>query len=148
MTGFMEKLKPTVPRRVLIIVAGVTWCCVGVMMVTIGSSFLKAFDGRVWIFVASGLAVTWIFHHYLFLNIVQRNLDRISHLPAKPSVFSFIAWKSYLLIAFMIALGITLRRSPLPNQYLSIVYLGIGLALILSGFRYFRNYPDKSNTGN
>ena len=48
----------------------------------------------------------------------------------------------------MIALGITLRRSPLPNQYLSIVYLGIGLALILSGFRYFRNYPDKSNTGN
>jgi hypothetical protein len=39
----------------------------------------------------------------------------------------------------MVALGITLRHSSIPKQYLSILYNGIGLGLFLSGIRYFRN---------
>jgi hypothetical protein len=39
----------------------------------------------------------------------------------------------------MVTMGITLRHSPIPKQYLSVIYTGIGLALFLSSIRYFRN---------
>jgi hypothetical protein len=38
----------------------------------------------------------------------------------------------------MISMGIALRHSALPKRYLSILYIGIGLALFLSGIRYLR----------
>jgi len=56
----------------------------------------------------------------------------------KKCVFSFISWKSYLIIAIMIAMGAILRRSAIPKQYLAVLYIGIGLALILSSVRYMR----------
>ena len=59
-------------------------------------------------------------------------------------MFSFQAWKSYLLVAFMIALGITLRHSALPRPILAGVYLAIGGALFLSSLRYYRLLGAKS----
>jgi hypothetical protein len=38
----------------------------------------------------------------------------------------------------MIVLGSTLRHSSIPKQWLSVIYTGIGLALFLSGVKYFR----------
>jgi hypothetical protein len=49
-----------------------------------------------------------------------------------------MTWKSYLIVLVMVSMGIALRHSSLPKQYLSILYNGIGLGLFLSGIRYFR----------
>jgi len=38
----------------------------------------------------------------------------------------------------MISIGVTLRHSSIPKQYLSILYNGIGLGLFLSGVVYLR----------
>jgi hypothetical protein len=38
----------------------------------------------------------------------------------------------------MIGMGAVLRLSPVPKAYLSVVYIAIGLALILSSVRYLR----------
>jgi hypothetical protein len=56
----------------------------------------------------------------------------------KKCVFSFLTWRSYIIVAVMIALGSLLRHSPIPKPYLSILYTGIGLALVLSSVRYLR----------
>jgi len=53
-------------------------------------------------------------------------------------VFSFMPWKSYLIITIMMATGFLLRNSPVPKLYLSVIYAGIGGALILSSLRYLR----------
>ena len=47
-------------------------------------------------------------------------------------------WRSYLLIPFMIILGVILRHSPVPRLYLAVLYLAIGTALFLSSLRYLR----------
>jgi hypothetical protein len=56
----------------------------------------------------------------------------------KRCIFAFISWKSYLLVVLMALLGVLLRHSSLPRQYLAIIYIGIGLALVLSSIRYLR----------
>jgi hypothetical protein len=51
--------------------------------------------------------------------------------------FAFQAWKSYLVIAFMVMFGFILRHSMIPKYYLSVPYTAIGGALILSSFHYY-----------
>jgi hypothetical protein len=77
-------------------------------------------------------------HHFGFLRIVDRNLDRILPMEGRRCIFSFMPWKSYLLILIMIAFGVLLRHSPIPKIYLSVLYVAIGTALILSSLRYLR----------
>jgi len=139
MTGFDETFKPAIHKKFLIVIAGVVWCCVGIMLSSMAFKWLCIFKGNSWLFVIPGIFAALIIHHFGFLRIVTKNLGRISGLPERPCVFSFISWKSYLIIIVMVTMGITLRNSSLPKQYLSVLYLGIGLALFLSSIRYFRN---------
>lgn len=139
MIDYIKKFKPAVPKKVLLMFAGVMWCCVGIMLISMAIHWLNIYEGNPWFFIIPGCIAALIIHHFGFLKIVDKNLGRISQLPGKPCVFSFMPWKSYLLIIIMVAMGITLRHSAMPKQYLSVIYLGIGLALFLSSIRYFRN---------
>jgi hypothetical protein len=77
-------------------------------------------------------------HHFGFLKIADKNLKRLLPLTEKKCVFAFMTWRSYFIVVIMVSMGIGLRHSSIPKQYLSILYNGIGLALFLSGIRYFR----------
>ena len=123
----------------MFLIAGIMWCGVGIMLSSMAYGWLTAYEGHAWIFAALGIIAALIIHNFGFLRIVDRNLGRISKLPDRPCAFSFISWKSYLIILIMVAMGITLRHSSIPKQYLSVIYIGIGLALFLSSIRYFRN---------
>jgi len=87
--------------------------------------------------VVGGLAAV-VIHHFGFLKVVDKNLDRIRPMQGKRCAFSFMSWKSYLMVAVMMAMGIGLRHSPIPKPYLAVLYIGIGLALVLSSGRYLR----------
>jgi hypothetical protein len=114
------------------------WCGVGIMLSLMAYRWLSGYSGKGWLFALSGLAFALIMRRYSFLKVAEKNLDRIAELPTRPCIFSFISWRSWLLVAFMITLGITLRHSPVPKEYLAVIYLGIGLGLLLSGLKYFR----------
>jgi len=75
-------------------------------------------------------------YRFVFSAIALKNIGRLSHLPARACLFAFQAWKSYLIIVIMVALGAALRHSSIPRQYLAALYLTIGGALLLSSFHY------------
>lgn len=139
MRSIAEKFKPVASKKILLIIAGSMWICVGSMLAFLAITWLGNYRGDPWFFAVPGFIAALLIHHFGFAKIVEKNLQRISRLPNKPCVFSFISWKSYLIIIIMVAMGITLRHSSIPKQYLSVLYLGIGLALFLSSIRYFRN---------
>jgi hypothetical protein len=134
-----DKYKPAVTKHVLLCLAGIAWLSVGALLVMVAYSWLDtATHVRMSLFFGAGLIMSLLVHHFGFLKLVDKNVTRISHMDAKRCVFSFIPWKSYLIVGVMITMGGVLRHSTLPKQYLAIVYIGIGLALILSSLRYFR----------
>lgn len=135
----IQKLNPAVDKKYLILLAGTMWSGVGVMLIYFAISWLTHYHGRgTLIFYAAGFLAAMPIHHFGFLKLAGKNLKRLLPLMDKKCIFSFITWKSYLIIIVMVALGITLRHSSIPKQYLSILYSGIGLGLFLSGIRYFR----------
>jgi hypothetical protein len=135
----IDKFKPAVDKRALLFLAGCMWLGAGIMLLSLSYSWLKAFHvHNAFLFGGIGVALALVVHHFGFLKIVDKNLGRILPMEGKKCVFSFLTWKSYLILTIMIALGALLRHSPIPKHYLSILYIGIGLALILSSVRYLR----------
>lgn len=119
--------------------AGLMWCAVGVMLIRYAVSWLTVCTGREQIFYYSaGFLAAMPIHHFGFLKIADKNLNRLLPLTEKQNPFSFMAPKSYLIVIIMISMGIALRHSQIPKRYLSLLYNGIGLALFLSGIRYLR----------
>jgi len=136
---FLKRIKPTVPKCLLIALAGLMWSTVGVMLCSMAYYWLKGLD---WLtafpFGLFGFILSLAAYRFGFSGIARKNIDRICLLPEKGCIFAFQAWKSYLIITFMITLGTILRHSPIPKHYLAIVYTTIGGALLLSSLHYYR----------
>jgi hypothetical protein len=135
----IRRYTPSVDKRILVLLAGLMWCGVGIMLMGFAVRWLSPFTLREQIlFFTAGFFAAMPIHHFGFLKIADKNLKRLLPLTEKRCVFSFMTWKSYIIVVVMVSMGITLRHSSIPKQYLSILYNGIGLALFLSGIRYLR----------
>jgi hypothetical protein len=135
----LKRFTPRTDKRILIFLAGLMWCGVGVMLIRYAISWLSSCPKKEQIiFYSVGFLGALPIHIFGFSKIADKNLKRLAPMKEKKCVFSFMTWKSYLIVLFMVSLGITLRHSSLPKRYLSLIYNGIGLALFLSGLRYFK----------
>lgn len=138
----LSKLNPAVDKKILVFLAGSMWCGVGVMLVRFAVSWLTVFHQRSICYVA-GVLLAMPIHFFGFRKIAGKNINRLMPFSGKKCIFSFMTWKSYLIVLVMVSTGIALRHSAIPKNYLSILYLGIGGALFLSGLRYFRFFIDQ-----
>jgi hypothetical protein len=135
----IKKFTPSVDKRILVLLAGLMWCGVGIMLVRFAVIWLSPMGiSGSGIYFAAGFLAAMPIHHFGFLKIADKNLNRLLPLTDRKCLFSFMTWKSYLIVLIMVSMGIALRHSALPKRYLSILYNGIGLALFLSGIRYLR----------
>lgn len=134
----LRRFTPSVNKSVLVLLAGIMWCGVGIMLLAFTYSWLQplAFRQKELFFGAGALIAIPVF--FGFSRIAAKNLARLLPISEKRCVFSFITWKSYIIVLVMITMGITLRHSAIPKPWLSIVYTSIGLGLFLSGTRYLR----------
>ena len=138
MTGqrsFFHRYNPAVKKEYLFLPAGIMWLGVGIMLCTMAEGWLSHFPHTL-LFLISGLIAGLIIYRFGFSNLAKKNINRINLLEGKRCFFSFMTLKSYFIVIFMIALGITLRHSPIPKNWLSLIYNGIGLGLGLSSIHY------------
>jgi hypothetical protein len=139
-----EKIKPAVEKNVLLLLAGFMWIGVGLILLTFSYYWLNTSQNNITlIYIMTGVALAMMVHHFGFLRIVDKNLGRLLPMEGKKCLFSFMTWKSYITVGFMVMLGVLLRHSTIPKPYLSILYIGIGLALILSSVRYIRIFLNQ-----
>lgn len=135
----IRKLNLGIDKSILILMGGTMWCGVGIMLIRYAVSWLSLCSVKEQIcFYSAGFLAAMPIHHFGFIKIATRNINRILSLREKTSPLTFMTWKSYLIVLVMVSMGIAMRHSSLPKQYLSILYNGIGLGLFLSGIRYFR----------
>jgi hypothetical protein len=137
----LKRFTPSVDKKILVLLAGLMWCGVGIMLISYAVSWLSLCTVREQVlFYSIGFLAAMPIHHFGFLRIADKNLNRLLPLIEKRCLFSFMTWRSYLIVLVMVSMGIALRHSAIPKRYLSVLYNGIGLALFLSGIRYFRFY--------
>ena len=136
-----RKLKPAVNRKWLILISGIMWSGVGVFLNTLAFRWLKSFELLpLVVVILSGLLLGFAIAKFGFGMVAQKNIDRIFVYPEQVCVFAFQEWRSYILIAVMMTMGIFMRTTGLiPKYILAPMYIGIGTALFLASFRYYKS---------
>lgn len=132
-----HRLKPALPRPWLLALAGLMWTAVGVMLGRY--AFVWLANPPSWANAALGLvgvAAAVPIYRLGFRQLARKNIERIRQLNDRACLFSFLAWRSYAIVAVMITGGILLRHSAIPKPYLAILYAAIGGGLFLSSFVY------------
>ena len=134
----LNSLKPAVTKSWLIALAGLMWTGVGVMLCRLAYVWLAVVNrGMAASLGLLGAVMAVAAYYFGFSKIARKNIKRLCLLTERTCVFAFQTWKGYLIIGFMIALGIILRNSAIPKQYLAIIYGTIGGAIFLSSFHYY-----------
>lgn len=135
----LKKLNPAVSKYWLIALAGLMWSIVGLMLCRLAYIWLTAVNWSLGLPLGlMGIISALVVYAYGFSKIALRNIHRLCLLSDKSCIFAFQAWKSYLIIIFMIVLGMVLRKSPIPSHFLAVIYAAIGGALFVSSFHFYR----------
>lgn len=127
-------------KSLLIIAAGVLWTVAGVNVFRIGWRVWQQDISQVtalyllhWMYVL----LTVLFFTFMFQRSYKRNTARISQMEKINHPLSFFDLKGWILIVFMIALGVSVRHfSLLPNGFIAPFYQGLGASLFVFGVRY------------
>ncbi|MBW1970781.1 MAG: hypothetical protein JRI82_15040 [Deltaproteobacteria bacterium] len=134
----LEKWKPAVSKYWLMVLAGLMWTVVGIMLCRLAYIWLKAVPwSRALPLGSLGLVFALAAYRYPFSKIALKNIDRLCLMADKCCIFAFQAWRSYLVVIFMMLLGITFY-SPFPRHFLAVIYATIGGALFLSSFHFYQ----------
>ena len=141
-----HKLKPGVPRQVLVILGAALWGFAAYRILKLSyikiegnarNSLLKYFIG-----VLGFIPFYW----FVFRKVSKRYILRIINLESdRPCVFAFFDIRGYILMSLMISMGILISRWPLiPDLYKGTFFVSLGLSLLASaiyylyaGFRYY-----------
>ena len=134
----LEKFKPAVSKYWLMALAGIMWSGVGIMLCRLAVIWLSPVP-RTWAWSLGllGFIGAIVVYRFGFSKIALKNITRLCFLPDTTCIFAFQAWKSYLIIIIMVALGLTLRHSPMPKRFLAVIYETIGGALFFSSFHFY-----------
>ncbi len=134
--------KPGVHKRWLILISGIMWSGVGLLLIRIAFRWIPHFTSTEKLLVLSGgLLLGLAIAIFGFRLLVHKNIRRIKAYSKPVCAFAFQAWHSYVLIVIMMSMGIYLRNTTLiPRQLVSPVYVGIGIALFLDSFLYYRQF--------
>lgn len=130
----LNKLNPKVPKRALLFIASFVWGYAAVKIIIIGTRTYYTTDLHLWHLILISIPVYLLFYYFVFKKIIVKHTRRIVSKP-NPShcLFSFFDWKSYIIMAFMITIGISVRKFELlPLKFIAEFYIGLGLALATS----------------
>jgi hypothetical protein len=134
----LEKFKPAVSKYWLMALGGIMWSGVGIMLCRLAIIWLRPVPRTwAWSLGSLGFIGAIVVYRFGFSKIALKNITRVCLLPDATCIFAFQAWRSYLIIVIMVALGLTLRHSPMPKRFLAVIYETIGGALFFSSFHFY-----------
>lgn len=124
-------------RKQLYIVAAVIWGIPGIIISVKGvdAYLMQSPDTLWWLLMITAAVMTGFF--FMFRRIVDRYCDRIAQLSEKVKVWHTFPTRGWILLVFMMGLGIALKHIPgVPTAFTASFYSGLGPMLLLSSVRF------------
>ena len=131
-------------RKLLYVVAAVIWGIPGIIITSKGISAygMQPSDKLWWMLLITAVVLTAFF--FMFRRIVNRYCCRIASLPDKVKIWQTFPIKGWILLVFMMSLGIALKHIPgVPSAFTASFYSGLGPMLLLSSGRFLRHIITK-----
>lgn len=124
-----------------IVVSGSLWLAIGIFLLTMGLKKIVLGTGSeqtALLFISLGLLIGFFKGRFVLAKTVQRVCHRILSLPAPVPVTQVYGKGYVLLIAGMMVLGMVLKWVPIAPQWIGLVDVAVGSALINGALLYYR----------
>ena len=141
-------MKYGVNRQILLIIAGTVWIIAGGNILRIGIVTWMN-NSHNWMFkIGEATIVFLLFFVLIFKRLYYKHTRRIEQKKVTRNCpFSFFVVNSWIILIFMISLGITIRSFHLLSEsFISVFYTGLSIALILTGILFIRYWWLKRKT--
>jgi hypothetical protein len=134
-----EVFTPSASKKVMLIVAGLIWTTASFILLFKGLLYFETDISHFALKFLVFLLIFIFFYKMLFVKVSLRYLNRIISLKKdRPCIFSFFNFRGYILMIFMMGLGIGLRNLKfIPLSWLSCLYFGVGIPLFISSIRFY-----------
>lgn len=142
----MNKKIYEVPKRILLIIAGVIWMIAGFNVVRLGIISYKLIEIEWYLPLLS--VIIFMLFGMMFYKMTKKHSKRImNYAEAYRPIWNFFDIKSYIIMAVMMGGGIGLRNAGVfPNIFVAFFYTGLGCALFLAGvffvIMYFKSKKE------
>lgn len=140
----IDKILP-VAKRHLLLANAIVWGAPGVKILVTGiQSYLAIWPSNRIIVLAMGTVLVLTGFVWMFDRIVRRYSDRIMDFPQKKkSILAFLPVKGWILVIFMMCLGISLKHIPgVPTEFFASFYCGLGPALIAAAAQFLSKWIE------
>jgi hypothetical protein len=151
-----------VKHKILIALAGIVWLIVGASLLTLGLRLITetaiihqyvaghpsllsvlapisgGYEQAGMVLIALALALGYFKSRFVLIKTVRRAVARIRSFAEPVPIYKLYSPVFYLLIAFMMGLGMLMRASGIPADIRGVVDVAVGSALINGGVQYFR----------
>ena len=137
-----------IPTKYLLLVNGLLWTAIGTRIALIGIDYYQRLEQIPWWYFLLS-AVVFAGFWFMFTGVVRRYSQRIMAMTEpRTSIFRTFSVKGYIIIAFMITLGITLKRIPqVPDSFIAWFYCGLGPGLLSAGIRFVVYFLQRLSWG-
>lgn len=141
-------MKYGVNKQILLLTAGIVWITGGANILRIGI-ITWTNTSQDWMYKTGEATIVFLlFFVLIFRRLYYKHTRRIEQKKEEKNCpFSFFDVKSWIIMIFMIALGISIRRFHLlPESFISVFYTGLSIALILTGILFIRYWWIRRNS--
>ena len=134
----IEKFKPKASKRTLFFIAGAVWAIAGFNILKIAAEEFAVMSSLKEVAIILGIAGFTIFFSKVFYKMFNKHSKRIVNMEnEEPCLFAFFDKKGYMIMVFMMTMGISLRAFHLISGVpLVVIYLAIGLSLSVSAVSF------------
>ncbi|NVO21570.1 MAG: hypothetical protein HXX13_17850 [Bacteroidetes bacterium] len=138
MSNFFTKYKPGAPKIVLIIMGASLWAFAAYRILKLGIIMIEMHALNHYMNYLIGLAGFFPFFLLVFRKVSKRYVNRIIHHKyERPCIFGFFDLRGYILMSFMITMGIMVSRwEVIPAIYKGTFFISLGLSLLASAVFY------------
>ncbi len=136
MSSALHTYKPRASAKTQLVLAGCVWYLAATILGVRAVGWLVGADWAL-LLAGAGFALGLLKARYIMEPVALKAIERIEERDRAKCAGGFFSWRSWLIVAVMMGVGIALRMTPIPRPWLGALYVTISTGLVLAGSRYW-----------
>lgn len=128
----LAKFKPGIKRQTHLLLSALFWTFIGIFMVVRGILTATGLDEFPILVIVTSLVAGSLKSYVVLDKAAEKSIKRILTFKDNTCLGAVYSIKTWLLVLFMMMMGVFLRKISLPGTLLCFVYFTIGWALLYS----------------
>ncbi|HIJ90214.1 MAG: hypothetical protein OEV89_05545 [Desulfobulbaceae bacterium] len=142
--SWLARLKPGATIRTNLLIAALMWSFIGLYLMVRGYLLCKALS---WMFLGLALGLGTLKAFWLIGRSARKNIARIVARPDGMCIGGVYSWGMWGMVVCMMLGGRLLRNSSVSPLVVSVIYLAVGWALLLSSRLIWQEWNARRTDG-